>query len=291
MRVVFLAAVAALILAPAALAGRAITFRGDFETGDISQWTWGGQCANTGVPSSGPTVRGTVVVQSRTVAQGRYAARFQLPAATTYTACETLQKRWIRLGRDDYYGLMVRFPRRWREPSAAGWGLALAQLNYEGIWGAPVGIYAHAKRVRLILNSGLCRPVGTPYPPGPGCANNSGPGGNVRRMIAIPAPLVRRKWHQLIVHVRWTTRRNGIIEVWHRLKGHRAWNKTVSRRGYPTVQWTAEGGPGALAGARTVDKIGAYRGHSAFPLAVWHDGFVRTASFASAARALRFRLR
>jgi hypothetical protein len=285
MRVVFLAAVAALILAPAALAGRAISFRGDFETGDISQWTWGGQCANTGVPSSGSTVRGTVVVQSRTVAQGRYAARFDLPAATTYTACETLDKRRIRLGRDDYYGLMVRFPRPWREPSSAGWGLSLAQLNYEEIWGAPVSLNAHAKRVHLILQSGRCRSF---QMSNPGCAYSSGQNGNVRRMIAIPAPLVRRKWHQLIVHVRWTPRRNGIIEVWHRLKGHRAWNKTVSRRGYPTVQWTAEGGPSALAGARTVDKIGAYRGHSTFPLTVWHDGFVRTTSFASAARALRF---
>lgn len=285
MRVVFLAAVAALILAPAGLAGGAVTFRGDFETGDISQWTWGGQCANTEFPSSGSIVRGTVVVQSRTVAQGRYAARFHLPAAATYTACETLAKRRIRLGRDDYYGLMVRFPRPWREPSAAGWGLALAQLNYQNIWGAPVSLNADAKRVRLVLQSGRCRSF---QMSNPGCAYSSGPGGNVRRMIAIPAPLVRRRWHQLIVHVRWTTRRNGIIEVWHRLKGQRAWNKTVSRRGYPTVQWTALGRR-AIAGTVTTDKIGGYRGHSAFPLTVWHDGFVRTTSFASAARALRFR--
>jgi hypothetical protein len=106
-------------------------------------------------------------------------------------------------------------------------------------------------------------------------------------VIAIPAPLVRRKWHQLIVHIRWTTRRNGIIEVWHRLKGRRAWNKTATLRGYPTVQWTDEEGPKAIA-SQTSDKIGAYRGHSTFPLTVWHDGFVRTTSFASAARALRF---
>jgi Polysaccharide lyase len=286
MRVVFLAAVVALILAEAASGGRTVMFRGDFETGDISQWKWGGQCANTGVPSSGSTVRGTVVVQSRTVAQGRYAARFHLPAATSHTACETLQRRRIRLRRHDYYGLMVRFPRRWREPR--GWGLSLAQLNFEGIWGAPVSLVAHAKRVLLILQSGRCRSVHTPNP---GCAYSSGPNGNVRRMVAIPAPLARRRWHQLIVHIRWTTKRKGIIEVWHRLKGRRAWNKTVSRRGYPTVQWTAAEGPREIAGSVTSDKIGAYRGHSAFPLTVWHDGFVRTTSFISAARALAIRRR
>jgi hypothetical protein len=285
MRVVVLGAVAALMLAAAASGGRSVIFRGGFETGDISQWTWGGQCANTGLPSSGSIVRGTVVVQTRIVGQGRYAARFDLPAATTPTACETLEKRRIGLGRDDYYGLMVRFPRPWREPSVAGWGLALAQFNYQAIWGPPVGLYAHGKRVRLVLQSGLCRSVQTTNP---GCRYSSGAGGNLRRMVAIPAPLARRKWHLLIVHVRWTTRRNGVIEVWHRLKGHRPWKRTVSRRGFPTVQWTAALGRQGIRGTVTSDKIGAYRGSSAFPVTLWHDGFVRTISFASAARALRY---
>ena len=59
----------------------------------------------------GSSVRGTVTVQSEIVGQGRHAARFDLPAAANaYTACETLHKRLIDLGSDDYYGLMVRFP-------------------------------------------------------------------------------------------------------------------------------------------------------------------------------------
>src|SRR4029077_11548407 len=33
----------------------ALLFTGDFEPGNISQWTWGAQCANSGVPST-PTV-------------------------------------------------------------------------------------------------------------------------------------------------------------------------------------------------------------------------------------------
>jgi hypothetical protein len=105
-------------------------------------------------------------------------------------------------------------------------------------------------------------------------------------MTAVPAPLALGVWHELIVHVRWTTDSSGIIEVWHRLQGGGSWVKTVSLRGYPTVQWTAEAGPEALAGSVTSDKIGAYRGRADFPLTVWQDGFVRTTSFAAAAGAL-----
>ena len=135
-------------------------FRGDFETGNIAQWTWGAQCANTGVPSTASSVRGTISVQSEVVGQGSYGARFDLPAAAkAYTACETLAKRLIDLGSDDYYGLMVRFPSDWREPSPAGWGLSLAQLNFEGIWGAPVMLAAHADHITLVMQSGLCNSV------------------------------------------------------------------------------------------------------------------------------------
>jgi len=42
----------------------------------------------------------------------------------------------------------------------------------------------------------------------------------------------------------------------------------------------------SFANGRTFDSIGAYRGHADFPLTVWHDGFVRTTSFAAAAASL-----
>jgi hypothetical protein len=262
---------------------RRIVFKGDFESGNVSQWTWGAQCANT---SSAPMLftRGTITVQSEIVGQGLYAARFDLPAAPREsTACETLSKRVIGVGSDDYYALMVRFPREWREPSPTSWGLALAQLNYQGIWGAPVTLVAHANHIRLILQSGRCRSV---FTSNPGCAYSSGPGGNVRRMLAVRAPLALDAWHELIVHVRWATNHSGVLEVWHRLKAGGSWNKTVTLRGYPTVQWTAKRARRAILRSVTSDKIGAYRGPADFTLTVWHDGFVRARSFASAVSAL-----
>jgi len=258
-----------------------IEFTGDFETGDISQWTWGAQCANTGVPSSGSLIRGTISVQSEIVAQGTYGARFQLPAAAGTTACEALAKRQVGVGTDDYYGFMVRFPADWREPSSAGWGLSLAQLNFQNIWGAPVSLNAHADHVALVMQSGRCNSVETSKPV---CNYSSGRNGNVAPMVAVPAPLVLEEWHELIVHVRWATDSSGIIEAWHRLKGDEAWNKTVSVSGYPTVQWTDEERPDTIAG-NSSDKIGAYRGGADFPLTIWHDGFVRTTTFAAASAA------
>ena len=85
-------------------------FVGDFETGNTNQWTWGAQCANTGVPSTSTGLRGTVTVQSTTVGQGKYAAQFDLPnSPEVRNACETVAKRKIGVGTDDYYGLMVHF--------------------------------------------------------------------------------------------------------------------------------------------------------------------------------------
>jgi hypothetical protein len=258
-----------------------ILFRGSFETGGIGPWA--AQCANT---SSARLLftRGTITVQRDVVGEGAYAARIDLPAAPTdATACEVLTSRTTGVGRDDYYGLMVRFPTGWREPSPGAWGLAIAQLNYQGIWGSPVMLVAHADHVAMVLQSGLCRPGGTPNP---GCAYSSGPGGNVKPMFAVPAPMTLGAWHQLVLHFRWATDSSGVIEVWHRLKGNGTWHKTVSVRGYPTVQWTAQFGPHELDGSGTTDKTGAYRARADFPLTVWHDGFVRTKSFASAASAL-----
>jgi hypothetical protein len=262
--------------------GGPIVFRGSFESGTLAPWP-GAQCANTGVPSTASSVRGTITVQSEMVGEGDYAARVDLPAAGVLQACEALIGRPIGVGTNDYYGLMVRFPSDWREPSPANWGLSLAQFNFENIWGSPVALLAHGDWVEIVLASGLCKSVFTATP---GCAYTSARAGNLPRMAAVPAPLALEVWHELIVHVRWTTNSSGILEAWHRLKGDGAWNKTVSLRGYPTLQWTSDYPPEEIATGTTVDKIGAYRGHADFPLTIWHDGYVRTTSFASAAAAL-----
>src|SRR5439155_7329475 len=106
----------------------AILFSGNWETGDRSQWSFS-QCANTGPVGVPNIVRGTINVVTDVVAQGKYAARFELPPGEPATACEVLRSRSEGIGTDDWYALEVRFPSNWQEPS--WWGLLLAQLDFE----------------------------------------------------------------------------------------------------------------------------------------------------------------
>ena len=269
--------------------GAGVVFTGDFETDNILA-QWNAQCLNTGFPSTATSKRGTVNLTARVVGQGKRAARFNLPGADVNNACELNHQRPIGLGTDDFYGLMFLFPKSWREPSPAGWGLSLAQFSYQGIHGAPVALLAHAHNIQLVIQTGLCQPITQEN--SNGCVYSSGAGGNVRPMIAVPAPLRLGVWHELIVRVHHVIDSSGVVEVWHRLKGQVRWQKRVSFRGHPTVQWTPEllqltpDGVLTLSFSGTVDKIGAYRGPADFPVSVWQDGFVRATSFAAAAAAL-----
>src|SRR5436309_15968730 len=88
-----------------------ILFSGNWETGDISQWG-GAQCANTGLPHDSYAQRGTLNIVTDIVAQGKYAARFDLPYGETNanggekpSACEALRGRTLNLNGDDWYAL------------------------------------------------------------------------------------------------------------------------------------------------------------------------------------------
>src|SRR5947207_2301255 len=97
------AALAILAIFPASAAG----FSGNFETGNISQWTWGAQCANYGIPSNSSITRGNLYVGRTNVAQGLYSARFDLPPSKLRSACEVLRKRTMALNTDDWYAQEV----------------------------------------------------------------------------------------------------------------------------------------------------------------------------------------
>ena len=249
-----------------------VHFAGDWETGNISQWSWGAQCVNYGTPSDYIT-RGALNLVTYVVGQGSTAGRFDLPASSQRSACEGLRKRTLNLGADEYYGMMFRLPKDWRKPSRAGWGLVLAQLNYQRIWGAPVLLAAHANRVSLVTQTGYCNDGNSSRP---GCTHSSGPGGNLPQMRAISS-ISPGSWHELVIHVRWAADSSGVVEVWRRLKGESAWTKSVSLSGYPTVQWSDR--QPVDPNQTTADKFGAYRGAAKFPVSVWQDGVVIGTSF------------
>ncbi len=261
----------------ARIASGSVVFNGTFRDGTISQWeatSWGGaQCSNYGVASDANVARGTLSVVPDAVVSGSYTGRFDLPAAGTRTACELLRGRTIAMD-DEWYSMEVRFPSDWKEPSPAGWGMSLAQLNFEDIWGTPLGVAAHGNSVSLTLNSGLCQRDTL-------CQYSSGIQGNVPGQDIIPASsFATGVWHQLLIHVKWTNGNDGVVEGFHRLRGETNWIRTVSYSGYPTLQRTSTFTP--TAAERTVDKIGAYRGAASFPLTVWQDSFCQATSMAAA---------
>ena len=252
-------------------------FNGDFETGNISQWAstplGGAQCFNYGVTSED----GFLYVVRDVVAKGSYSGRFDLPAANVANSCELLRGRTIALD-DEWYSMEVRFPNDWREPSPAGWGMSLAQFNFQNIWGSPVSLNAHSDYVDLTLNAGLCTTYTTSNP---SCQYSSGIQGNVPSQHIIPTSAFSTgTWHQLLIHIKWTNGNDGILEGFHRLRGETTWTKTAELTGYPTVQRTAS--YTWVASDRTVDKIGAYRGAASFPLSLWQDNFCEATTRAAA---------
>lgn len=255
-----------------------IKFNGNFETGNYSQWTWNAQCANTGTVSDSISTRGNFYAVQDVVAQGAYAGRFDLPSSSIKSACEVLRQRTLSLNTDDFYALDVRFPNNWVEPG--GWGMTIAQFNFQNVWAGPLQLVAHADNVRVILQTGACVS-------GSGCAYNNGgsPTGGVPTAYAVPpGRLTLGVWHQLIVHVHWASDSSGLVETWGRVKGGTTWTKTTTLAGFPTVQWSPGTSPSTT--QATADKEGAYRGPSTVPLSIWHDGFCVATTFSAAASCL-----
>jgi hypothetical protein len=255
---------------------------GDWETGDTSQWDWGVQCSNAGEPDAYYATRGSLYIATDTVAQGRYAGRFDLPPdATTSTSCEVLRKRALALGTDDWYGMEVYFPSNWQEPSSAFWGMAIAQFNYEALTGPPVGLFAHRDHINLVVWSGHCVYGGyCQYRTG-NDDDTQGTFGYALRIV--PVGSLAPGWQQFVVHVHWAKDSSGLVEGWWRPRGGN-WTKTITWGGYPTTQWTDT--QPADTNYVTSDKIGAYRGPASFPLTIHHDGFCVATSFGGAAGCL-----
>jgi hypothetical protein len=268
-----------------------VIFSGNWETGNASQWT-AVQCANYTPAPPGSGNIGNLNLVEDVVAQGRYAARFDLPAEEKeHTSCEVLHQRPEGIGTDDWYALEVRFPSNWQEPQKSWWGLCLAQFSFSNMGaGAPLGMCAHSDHVNLGLESGRCEgaaPAQCQFTTGNDAPNNSDGSpseGTLKTTLRLipKGTALAETWQQFIVHVHWAKDSSGVVEGWWRPRGGGEWVKTVNLSGYPTVQWTET----ISERATTNDKIGAYRGKSTFPISIWNDGFCVATSFAGAASCL-----
>lgn len=261
-----------------------ITFTGDFETGNLNQWDWGSQCANTGTLSDSNFTRGNIYVNQTKVLQGTYSAQIDMPTSSVNRACEVLHKSLMDVGGDAYYSEALYFPSNWTEPSSAFWGAAQGQFNYTAILGPPIGVFSHSNYVNLVMQTGLCDSTnGCQYTSESGGVAGHGISANDR--IVPTGTALAGRWVELVVHAHWAADSTGLVEGWWRYPGG-SWQKTVSISGFPSVQWSSTKPVASFCTymgesncSYTSDKTGFYTGPSSNTFTVNIDGFYKGTSF------------
>jgi hypothetical protein len=237
-----------------------ITFRGDYESGDRSQWL---QCFTQGAATCGAV--------SNPVRQGRYAGLFSTEkdrrVGPTERA-ENLAYPGDTLGTESYYAWSTLFPRGFDTPSWAN----LHQFfpRYYDVTGCvQEHFYASHQGRGPAPADALFLEV---------CAGDVSSGRAPRsRVFKLQRGLNRGRWNDYVLHVVWSYRSDGLLVVWHRVQG-RAWRRALLYRG-PTMQY--ERGAKLSIGV----SEGFYRPATGRPTRVYQDGFVRGDSFAAVARA------
>jgi hypothetical protein len=211
-----------------------VLWRGDFETGDISQWTRAQQVSPA-----------RLRVVDSPVRQGRYALRAEVVQGDNPINASGNRNELVRMtneseGDERYYGWSTLFPEDY--PFTATWQL-FTQWHHSGSNGAPP--------VRFILgcSAGDC---GVPLPDTMFFIVNG-------QNLWLEGPVTRGEWHNFALHVKWSSNPNvGFVELWYdgRL--------VVPKRHVATL----------FPGQTNYLKQGLYRDASTRPTqVVYHDGF------------------
>ncbi len=236
----FLAAVA--LAAPAAAS---VSWRGDFETGDRSQWSR--------VEMIAPDRLQVVESPHR---QGRYALRAEVrkwddPINASGNRNELIRYDGASEGKEFYYGWSTLLPADY--PLTPTWQV-ITQWHHPGNTGAPP--------VRFVLGcsaSDCGRPL-------PDTLFFIVDGKAVWQM----APVTRGGWHDFVFHVRWSANSSvGFVELWYdgRL--------VVPKRFIRTLYSSAD---------TNYLKMGLYRDEATDPTQVlFHDGMVQATTYEEAA--------
>lgn len=178
MRILPLWLVTFLVSSPS-LAG--VVWRGDFETGDRSQYS-GAQMVSAD----------RLQVVTSPVAEGRYALKATVkqgddPINSSGNRNELVYEGHEKAGSEYYYRWKVMFAPDF--PSVNTWQL-FTQWHHDGTSGSPpVQFYVYGEEIRLTLSDTI-----TPW----------------------TMPLTRGVWHEFIFHVKWSSDpKVGFVELWH----------------------------------------------------------------------------
>jgi hypothetical protein len=172
-----------------------VVWRGDFETGDRSQYS-----------AAHMVSADRLQVVTSPVAEGRHALKATVrqgddPINASGNRAELVYLTYEPAGSEYYYRWKVMFPADY--PSARAWQL-FTQWHHDGSDGSPpVEFYVYGEELRLRVNDSV---------------------------DVWSAPLVRGVWHEFVFHVKWSPDPNvGFVELWHNRE------RAVARRNVPTM--------------------------------------------------------
>jgi len=128
-------------------------------------------------------------------------------------------------GTDNYYGWSFYLPTDFTVSSGESKNIATWAQQYSGLWSA----------IRLpiedeYLKISIC--AGDVTGEVSGCPDNRWRG----RVLLTPSQLTRGEWHDVILHIKFSSTIAGIIEFWHKKGSESNYTKVLSETGLPTLQ-------------------------------------------------------
>jgi polysaccharide lyase-like protein len=280
----FLTAVVALSLTQVgAGSAPAISFRGDWETGNAKQWS------NVQYEFDRPMSKSFALVTSP-VRQGKYAAEYIVRQGfSPYGHNESVETGWKTAdqgpGTEYYYAWSTLFPVDWVRLPA--WGKFIQfftqRFNLFG-GGPPISLDAANNRIELDVRTGRASVKGERA------------SAEYSRTWIVSRTLPLGKWNDFVVHVRWAADRTGLFEAWYRVAGEGGFRRVAYANGIPTLRSNPAYGIDPIGSI----KLGLYRkSYCSLPVelrcrsplgrqetsVVYHDGFTRGSSFATVVNA------
>jgi Polysaccharide lyase len=250
------------------------TFVGDFEVGPPGWQQFDGLQYEVDRP-----IGESFALVDGPVRQGQRAVRMTAyHGYSRFGHNESTQLAWggsEQEGQQYWYAWSTLFPRDWRKPQ--GWGI-FAEWHANLSTSPIIGFSARGEGADFTVLSGLI--------------NDRTNEAAVDRVVPLLPTLSKGRWNDFVMHVRWSQRNEGFVEVFHRVEGSPALRKLVSFRNIPTFQVTRDG-----RGLGTYLLLGMYR--ASFcpqptqlgctspqgvqpPSTLFHDGFVRERTFEAA---------
>lgn len=231
-----------------------LIFRGDFETRDASQWE---------ALHCNDNDQFTIV--SSPTREGKYAAKLTVSNHDKFQnmsgeRCDLLRPNHDEKEGDEYwYAWSTFFPKNWQSPKdwfvIADW-----HSRYQDV--------CQLVQIEVTEKNALIAKVLTGNVSGYQCFDGNGSAFTTEQTITPQLDL--STWNDFIIHVKWTTKPTGFIEIFYNNEEKGSFKKVVSLKGIPTLQYQEDiNNP-----LRPYFKLAHYRSDkNTHTSTLFHDGF------------------